>query len=83
MKTPFELRGDAFAAKPRKHKLAAARELPMLGEDGAIYAKRVICETSVGYAVYTGEGQFLCFVPSMGDVMLAAQAENVSFSQVH
>lgn len=54
------------------------------GEDERmIYAKPVVCETSVGYAIHAEDGRFLAFVSSLGDALIAAHEENVALFLVH
>lgn len=59
------------------------RPISAADSENAIYAKRVVCETSVGYAVYSAEGKFLAFVDSLGDAMIAARHYNIPLSRVH
>ncbi len=48
-----------------------------------LYAKPVICESTIAYAVYSGEGRFLAFVESMGDVMMVANSFGLRHASVH
>ena len=51
--------------------------------DPTIFVKPVVCESCNGYAVYSANGEFLAFVLSLGDAMIAAHDGNVTLARVN
>lgn len=62
---------------------ASRRQAVFAEAEETLYAKRIVCETSIGYAVYSGEGRFLAFVESLGDAMLAAHHYNLPLNRLN